>query len=196
MLAYGVVGVLWGLWHPTADVAVTVTGGLDPVPGTEDASFVGFACFVIVTSLVAFAVAGWAFMTKPRGFAMMVWTALVVFTGTWWAFSIGAYITGKLHALPDGHPSPGDVIELASADTSITALLLPMTVALVFYWCASVMSDKESFEESAADMGAASAGSVGVGPGEAQPAGAGSANVAAAGDTANTDAAGARPAGS
>ena len=39
---------------------------------------------------------------------------------------------------------------MASADISLTALLLPMTIALVFYWCASVMSDSETFSDSAA----------------------------------------------
>ncbi|MDK8791258.1 hypothetical protein [Corynebacterium sp. MSK039] len=150
MLAYGVVGVLWGLWHPTVDVEVTANGALDPVPGTEDASFVGFACFVIVTGLLAFAVAGWSFLTTPRGPAMMIWTTLVVFSGTWWAYAIGARVTSWMNTLPEGHPAPGDVLHLASADISLTALLLPMTIALVFYWCASVMSDSETFSDSAA----------------------------------------------
>lgn len=96
-----------GLWHPTVDVEVTANGALDPVPGTEDASFVGFACFVIVTGLLAFAVAGWSFLTKPRGPAMMMWTTLVVFSGTWWAFAIGARITSWMNTLPEGHPAPG-----------------------------------------------------------------------------------------
>ena len=74
----------------------------------------------------------------------------MVFSGTWWAFAIGARITSAMNTLPEGHPVPGDVYHLASADISLTALLLPMTIALVFYWCASVMSDSETFSDSVA----------------------------------------------
>ncbi len=148
LVSFLLLGVLWGVIHPTSELVVAAGGGADIAPGTEDASFRGFTYYVALTALGGIAVALWAFRTRMRGLLMMLWTTLAVLWGAVAAWAVGVSVAERLHAdpLPE-HPQAGDVFHILDAAGPSVGMVVAPALALIVYWMAATFADPEDFED-------------------------------------------------
>lgn len=146
LVSFLLLGVLWGVIHPTSELVVAADGGADIAPGTEDASFRGFAYYLGLTAVAGIAVALWTFRTRMRGLLMMLWTALCVLWGTVAAWTVGVSVADKLHTDPiPKDPQAGDVIHILEAVNPSVGLVVAPALALIVYWVAAAFTDPEDF---------------------------------------------------
>ena len=146
LVSFLLLGVLWGVIHPTSELVVTADGGAEIAPGTEDASFRGFTYSVALTALGGIAVALWAFRTRMRGLLMMLWTALAVLWGAVAAWTVGVSVADKLHTDPiPEDPQAGDVFHILEAVNPSVGLVVAPALALIAYWMAATFADPEDF---------------------------------------------------
>lgn len=146
LVSFLLLGVLWGVIHPTSELVVAADGGAEIAPGTEDASFRGFTYYVALTALAGIAVALWAFRTRMRGLLMMLWTALSVLWGTVAAWTVGVSVADKLHTDPiPEDPQAGDVFHILEAVNPSVGLVVAPALALIAYWMAATFADPEDF---------------------------------------------------
>ncbi len=146
MVLFGLAGVAWGWFYPTVTVNITAQGKLETAVGSEQAGFIGFAVFVVATTILGAIVAAWTFLTRRRGIMMLLWQGLVVFAGTWWFFVVGTKVVFATQGDIPAHPQPGDQFAIVDLAFPGIGLFAATTVAVVVYWFASVFSDQTSFD--------------------------------------------------
>ncbi|MCG7258958.1 MULTISPECIES: hypothetical protein [unclassified Corynebacterium] len=148
LVSFLLLGVLWGVIHPTSELVVAADGGADIAPGTEDASFRGFAYYLGLTAVAGIAVALWAFRTRMRGLLMMLWTALAVLWGAVAAWTVGVSVADKLHTDPiPEDPQAGDVFHILEVVNPSVGLVVAPALALIAYWMAATFADPEDFKD-------------------------------------------------
>ena len=146
LVVFILLGLVWGLIHPTTQLTVAADGGADTVPGTEDASFKALAYFLALTGLGGLAIGLWVFRTRMRSLLMMLWVGVVTLWGSVTCWTVGTWLAEKLHADPlPTDPHPGDLFHLVEATNPGSGMLVGTALALVAYWLAATFVDPEDF---------------------------------------------------
>lgn len=149
LLAFALVGVLWGLTRPTYTAYVE-----DPdtasIAVATDVEFLGFAWFTVLSGVLAAALSLLVFLRSPatRGPIMLYWLGLLSLLGAVIFAMFGEISANFLHRAPADYAAVlGSSFEVVPTFNAGGAVLAAPFLAMCIYWCAAWVTPEESATE-------------------------------------------------